>query len=96
MEEFLPPLVEDNPPLLNNSNPQEQYSPMAVEEYSPQSVENYSPLMDEMSIDAIEEHTPGTPEDDESQQFPRIEMDEAYVEGYRTFKMLLAEFIKKL
>ncbi|KAK0582022.1 hypothetical protein LWI29_020550 [Acer saccharum] len=98
VEEFLPPLVEDDSPLLDNSNPQEEYSPMSVEEYSPQLVEDYSPLLDEMSIEenTIKEYTPGTLEDDESQQSPRIEMDEEYIEGYRNFEKLLAEFVNKL
>ena len=69
-----------------------------MEEYSPHSVEDDSPFADEMSIEenTIEEYTPGTLEDDESQQSPRIEMDEAYIEGYRNFERLLAEFINKL
>ncbi|KAK0585138.1 hypothetical protein LWI29_023904 [Acer saccharum] len=98
VEEFLPSLVEDDSSLLDNSNPQEEYSPMSVEEYSPQLVEDYSPLLDEMSIEenTIEEYTPGTLEDDESQQSPRIEMDEEYIEGYRNFEKLLTEFINKL
>ncbi|KAK0586055.1 hypothetical protein LWI29_000233 [Acer saccharum] len=98
VDEFLPPLVEDDSPLLDNSNPQEEYSPMSVEEYSPQLVEDYSPLLDEMSIEenAIEEYTLGTLEDDESQQSPRIEMDEEYIEGYRNFEKLLAVFVNKL
>ncbi|KAK0588328.1 hypothetical protein LWI29_038037 [Acer saccharum] len=90
MEEFLPPLVEDDSPLLDNYNPQEVYSPMSVEEYSP--------LLDEMPIEenTIEEYTPGTFEEDESQQSPRIEMDEEYIEGYRNHEKLLAEFVNKL
>ncbi|TXG69393.1 hypothetical protein EZV62_004328 [Acer yangbiense] len=90
VEEFLPPLVEDDSPLLDNSNPQNEYSPMSVEEYSP--------LLDEMSIEenTIEEYIPGTLEDDESQQSPRIEMDEEYIEGYRNFEKLLAAFVNKL
>ena len=69
-----------------------------MEENSPHSVEDDSPFADEMSIEenTIEEYTPGTLEDDESQQSPRIEMDEAYIEGFRNVKMLLAEFINKL
>ncbi|KAK0584267.1 hypothetical protein LWI29_010285 [Acer saccharum] len=90
VEEFLPPLVEDDSPLLDNFNPQEVYSPMSVEEYSP--------LLDEMPIEenTIEQYTPGTFEEDESQQSPRIEMDEEYIEGYRNYEKLLAEFVNKL
>ncbi|KAK0604835.1 hypothetical protein LWI29_019987 [Acer saccharum] len=44
----------------------------------------------------IEQYTPGTFEEDESQQSPRIEMDEEYIEGYRNFEKLLAEFVNKL
>ncbi|KAK0595076.1 hypothetical protein LWI29_003245 [Acer saccharum] len=90
VEEFLPPLVEDDSPLLDNFNPQEVYSPMSVEEYSP--------LLDEMPIEenTIEQYTPGTFEEDESQQSPRIEMDAEYIEGYRNYEKLLAEFVNKL
>ncbi|KAK0574270.1 hypothetical protein LWI29_020737 [Acer saccharum] len=74
-----------------------EYSPLSVEEYSPQSVEDYSPLSNEMSIEeyTIEEYTPGKLEDDESQQTPRMEMDEADVEYFKNFEMQLTEFINK-
>ena len=95
VEEYSPLSVEDSSPLADDFDPQEEYSPLSAEEYSPQSVEIYSPLSDEMSIEenTIEEYTPGTPEDDDSQ---RVQMDEAYIEGYRNFEKLLAEFIEKL
>ncbi|KAI9185200.1 hypothetical protein LWI28_005244 [Acer negundo] len=98
VEEYSPQLVEDDSPLLDDSNPHDEYSPLLVEDYSPQSVEIYSPLSDEMSTEeiTIEEYTPGTLEDDESQQSPRSEMDEATIEWFRNYEKQLAEFIKKL
>ncbi|KAI9197705.1 hypothetical protein LWI28_002809 [Acer negundo] len=98
VEEYSPQLLEDDSPLLYDSNPQEEYSPLLVEDYSPQSVEIYSPLSNEMSTEenTIEKYTPRTLEDDESQQSPRSEMDKATVEWFRNYEKQLTEFIKKL
>ncbi|KAI9178225.1 hypothetical protein LWI28_024079 [Acer negundo] len=86
VEEYSPQLVEDDSPLLNDSNPQQEYSSLLVEDYSSQSVEIYLSLSDEMSTEenTIEEYTPGTLEDDESQQSPRITIN--YTKCYIKFQ----------
>ncbi|KAK2633787.1 hypothetical protein Ddye_028579, partial [Dipteronia dyeriana] len=78
---------KDNSPLSDDSDPQEEYSPLSVEEYSPQLVEDNPQLSDEISTkeNTIDEYIPGIFEDDENQQSPRMEIDKVDIERYRNF-----------